>query len=195
VDIRLKQHQWHIWLEYLDKLVRAEHSIDQGHHIQFQNSSILATETRYMYCIVREPIEIELHSYNINREGGFCLSKSWKPLTSSLSHLLSQSLSRKLCQHQWTNKWAHLLASNWNYVVVVVWLVTSFFPWQSSDGIPMQYFLHSSHRLPGNVFPVLIRSGHIFQQRLSAWVDYTVQQLPLVKIRLLTVEQWLEFCS
>jgi hypothetical protein len=34
--------------------------------------------------IVREAIEIELHSYNNNREGGFCLSKSWKPLIGSL---------------------------------------------------------------------------------------------------------------
>jgi hypothetical protein len=25
-----------------------------------------------------------LHPYNINREGGFCLSKSWKPLIGSL---------------------------------------------------------------------------------------------------------------
>jgi hypothetical protein len=25
-------------------------------------------------------IEIDLHPYNINREGGFCLNKSWKPL-------------------------------------------------------------------------------------------------------------------
>jgi hypothetical protein len=36
--------------------------------------------------IAREAIEIELHSYNINREGGFCLSKSWKPLIGSLKH-------------------------------------------------------------------------------------------------------------
>jgi hypothetical protein len=34
--------------------------------------------------IVREAIEIELHCHNINREGGFCHSKSWKPLIGSL---------------------------------------------------------------------------------------------------------------
>jgi hypothetical protein len=30
-------------------------------------------------------LEIELHPYNINIEGGFCRSKSWKPLNSSLN--------------------------------------------------------------------------------------------------------------
>jgi hypothetical protein len=29
-------------------------------------------------------VGIELHPYNIFREGGFCLSKSWKPLIGSL---------------------------------------------------------------------------------------------------------------
>jgi hypothetical protein len=74
VDIRLKEHQRHIRLEYPDKLAVAVHSIDHGHRIKFHNSSILVTKTRYMDRIVREAIEIELHSYNINREGGFCLS-------------------------------------------------------------------------------------------------------------------------
>jgi hypothetical protein len=71
-------------LDHPNKSAVAEHSIDQGHRIQFHNASILATKTRYMDCIVREAIEIELHPYNINREGGFCLSKSWKPLIGSL---------------------------------------------------------------------------------------------------------------
>jgi hypothetical protein len=34
--------------------------------------------------IVREAIEIELHRYNINREGSFCLVKSWKPFIDAL---------------------------------------------------------------------------------------------------------------
>jgi hypothetical protein len=37
-----------------------------------------------MNLIIREVIEIELHRYNISREGGFCLSNSWKPLIGSL---------------------------------------------------------------------------------------------------------------
>jgi hypothetical protein len=84
MEIRLKEHQWHIRLEHPDKSAVAEHSIDQGHRIQFHNSSILATKTRYMDRIVREAISIELHPYNINREGGFSLSKLWKPLIGSL---------------------------------------------------------------------------------------------------------------
>jgi hypothetical protein len=41
-------------------------------------------KTIYMGYIVREAVEIELHIYNINIEGGFCLSKSWKPLITPL---------------------------------------------------------------------------------------------------------------
>jgi hypothetical protein len=76
VDIRLKDHQRHVRLEHPDKLAVAEHSINQRHCIQFHNCSILTRKTRYMDRIVREAIEIEPHPYNINREGGFCLSKS-----------------------------------------------------------------------------------------------------------------------
>jgi hypothetical protein len=84
VGIRLEKHQWHIRLEHTDKSAVAEHSIDQEHPIQFHNSSILATKTRYMNRIVREAIEIGLHPYNIDTRGRLCLSKSWKPLIGSL---------------------------------------------------------------------------------------------------------------
>jgi hypothetical protein len=73
VDIRLKEHKRHITLKHPGKSAIAEHSIDQGHLIQFHNSSILATKTRYIDRIVREVIETE-HPYNINREGGFLVT-------------------------------------------------------------------------------------------------------------------------
>jgi hypothetical protein len=37
-----------------------------------------------MYRIIREAVEIELHPHNINRDGGYFLGKSWKPLIGSL---------------------------------------------------------------------------------------------------------------
>jgi hypothetical protein len=76
VDIRLKEHQWHIRLEHPDKSVVAKHSIEHIHCIQFHNSSILATKTRYMDRTVKEAIDIEILYLDINREGGSCLSKS-----------------------------------------------------------------------------------------------------------------------
>jgi hypothetical protein len=33
--------------------------------------------------IIMEATEIELYPNNMSKEDGFCLSKSWKPLTSS----------------------------------------------------------------------------------------------------------------
>jgi hypothetical protein len=84
MDIRLNEHQRHIQLEHPDKSAVDEQSINYRHCIYFHNSSILTTKTRYMDRTVREAIEIELHPYNINRESGFCLSKSWKPLIGSL---------------------------------------------------------------------------------------------------------------
>jgi hypothetical protein len=84
VDTRLKEHQRHIRLEHPDKSAVAEHTVDLGHHIQFHETSILATKTRYMDRIIREAIGIEPHSKNMNIEVGSCLSKSWKPLSCSL---------------------------------------------------------------------------------------------------------------
>jgi hypothetical protein len=37
-----------------------------------------------MECVIREALRIELHPYNMNKEEGFSLSRSWKPLIQTL---------------------------------------------------------------------------------------------------------------
>jgi hypothetical protein len=71
VESRLKEHQRHICLEQPYKSAVAEHSVDLGRHIQFHNTSVLATKTQHMDGIVKEVIEIELHRNSMSREMGF----------------------------------------------------------------------------------------------------------------------------
>jgi hypothetical protein len=74
VGIRLKEHQRHILLEHPDNSAVAEHSIDEGHRIQFHNSSTHTT-LHYTDSIVRETIDIELYPYNIKSEDDFYRGK------------------------------------------------------------------------------------------------------------------------
>jgi len=53
----------------------AEHSKDLGHCIQFQDTRIPTTKTGCMEHIIKEAIETEPHSDNINRKEGFSQSK------------------------------------------------------------------------------------------------------------------------
>jgi hypothetical protein len=76
IDTRLKERQRHVRLEHPDKSAMAEHSTNLGHAIQLHHPAILSTKPRYMDRIIREAIEIELHPNSMNREDGFCLSKT-----------------------------------------------------------------------------------------------------------------------
>jgi hypothetical protein len=74
LDVRLHQPE---------RSAVAEHSLTTYHRIDFDGTSKLRTATRYMDRLVREA-EIRLHPDNFNRDDGFNLSYTWRPIIKML---------------------------------------------------------------------------------------------------------------
>jgi hypothetical protein len=80
IEARRKEHMRHFRLGQPEKSVVAQHAIETGHIIEFNNTTRLARTKGYMDRIVKEAIEIQIHPNNINKEGGYMLSRAWRPV-------------------------------------------------------------------------------------------------------------------
>jgi hypothetical protein len=84
IEARLKEHRRHVRLIQPEKSAVAEPLIKTSHSLDFDGTSKLGTATRYKDRLVKEAIEIQLHPDNFNRDDGFNLSHTWRPVMKML---------------------------------------------------------------------------------------------------------------
>lgn len=82
--VRLKEHISDITRNRFDKLGLAEHACSSSHYICMEQAKLIHKEDHYLKRRIKEAIEIEKSSNNMNRDDGLKLSNTSKPLLNKI---------------------------------------------------------------------------------------------------------------
>jgi hypothetical protein len=74
----LEEHKRNLKHGQPEKSTVAYHSISHDHPICWENTKVLCHEKKYWERLTKEANEIRMKK-NINRDGGYSLSNTWKP--------------------------------------------------------------------------------------------------------------------
>lgn len=85
ISTRVKEHIRHTKNNDTNISAVAIHSTETKHSIQFDETKVLASASNYFERKILESIEIRKHKHNFNRDSGFELSNTWKPVIQKLN--------------------------------------------------------------------------------------------------------------
>ena len=95
IETRLKEHKRHLRLGQLEKSAIAEHCVSQDHTIKFEETKILCHAKGFWDRLTKEAIEIKLEKNNFNRDSGYSISNTWKPVLQKILEVRENSKRRK----------------------------------------------------------------------------------------------------
>lgn len=80
VKTRLTEHERCIRTGHFSNSAVAEHQLETGHKILFNQASLLCSAPHFRNRKIRESIEIVKHPNNFNRDVGYWIADIWKPV-------------------------------------------------------------------------------------------------------------------
>ena len=86
ISTRIKEHMRDTRDRQGDRSAVAEHRMETGHIIKFEEAQMLSREARFWPRLYKEAIEIQKNPHNYNRDRGIDLPGIWKPVMRNNAH-------------------------------------------------------------------------------------------------------------
>jgi hypothetical protein len=87
MKVKFKEHGVNLKLNRVQKSSLTEHSCTTSHHVCLEDARVVAKLDNYGKRKVMEALEIELNPNNLNKDDGWKLSESWRPVLVDLRHV------------------------------------------------------------------------------------------------------------